>query len=396
MKKQFCRIDAKWLITLVTASLATAALAQASTPSYSPVVSFGTLPALQVTTPIPGSLHVPDDFNGDGTSDILWFNPTLSQVGYWTMTATTAGVPFSGGGVTRTGTRTFNVSPGYFVGAVGDFNNDGYADLVFTSANRDLWLWTNDQQGAWASTYIGTYPSEWQLVGAGDINGDGYDDLLWLNPSACEFAYWTMQGAKRTGYKIVPITCGYYPISIGYYSPSNRLSIMWTSPANDLYVWDSTATGGFKSYQLFGSGGMAQVWAIGGGFMGNGMGVEIFQPNPNSGAPNLGSGYGSIYSRTFDAAGNQTGFTGGMEWDGGAFGTWGSGGYLVQSNGVNATGLYAINQASNELVTGGLPGSDIIFSGPAPIIPASTRWVYPTGWWIVGAPANKTAAPPWQ
>ncbi|WP_266181725.1 FG-GAP repeat domain-containing protein [Dyella humicola] len=379
---------------LLAASLATGAyaaeppraMAAVSTTVTSPVVKFGTLPALQVSTPIPGSTHVPGDFNGDGTSDLLWFNPITSQVGYWTMNATTVGVPFSGGGVTRTGTRTYPVTPGYFVGAVGDFNNDGFADLVFTSANRDLWLWTNNQQGGWTSTEIGTYPSQWQLIGAGDVDGDGYDDLLWLDPSECKFAYWTMKGAVRTGYQIIDIACGYYPIGIGYYQPSNKLSILWTSAANDLYIWDSIGAG-FRSYNLSSHvGSLANVWAIGGGFMGNGMGIE-FVTN--------GIATGGVFSRIFDANGNQTGFQGGTGWDG-AVPTMLSGGYLIEGNGVNATALYAISPATPSISTGGLPGSDLLFSGNGPILPGRDSWTYPVGWYVVGAPGNGTAAPPWQ
>jgi hypothetical protein len=369
-------------------SAGTASASTAPGAPYSPVVSFGTLPALEVTTPIPGSNHAPTDFNGDGVSDLLWYNPTLSEIGYWTMSVDSQGT------VTRTGGRTFQVTPGYYVGAVGDFNGDGYADLVFTSANRDLYLWTNNQNGGFTSQLIGTYPSDWQLVGAGDIDGDGNDDLLWLNPSACEFAYWTMRGAVRTGYKIVPVTCGYYPMSVGYYSPSNRISILWTSAANDLYVWDSTPTG-FKSYNLFPSGGMTYVWAFGGGFMGNGMGWEYCQPF-TGGTPGC-AGYGSVYSRTFDVSGNQTGFSGVNYWDGGAS-VLSSGGYIVEGNGINATALYAFSQGVSTLYTGGLalPNSNLSFTGNAPILPEYTRWTYPVGWWVVGAPGNGTIAPPWQ
>ncbi|WP_267221483.1 FG-GAP repeat domain-containing protein [Dyella silvae] len=384
-----CLFAASWSHDASASNQLAPEMAATSATVTSPTVSFGTLPALQVATPKPGSKYVPGDFNGDGTSDLLWFNPILSQVGYWTMNATTVGVPFSGGGVTRTGLASFAVTPGYFVGAVGDFNNDGYADLVFTSANHDLWLWTNNRNGSWSSTKIGTYPSQWQLVGAGDIDGDGYDDLLWLDPSECKFGYWTMHGAVPTGYQIIDIACGYYPIGIGYYQPSNRLSILWTSAANDLYIWDSKP-GWFASYNLTSAvGNLTSIWAMGGGYMGSGMGIQYYQASV--GSPG-GIATGGIFSRIFDARGNQTGFQGGTGWDGGAF-PLGSGGYVIQGNGVNATGLYSIDQANTTISTNGLPGSDLLFSGNGGIMPGRDSWTYPVGWWLVGAPANGTANP---
>lgn len=410
MFNKSCRLGVLLLSCLLSATAATTTHAQkafardlepasssSSSSTYSPTVSFGYLPALQVSTPQPGSQYVANDFNGDGTSDLLWFNPSLSQFGYWTMTATTVGVSFSGGGVTRTGSRTINVTPGYFIGASGDFNHDGYADLIFTSAKRDLWMWSNNHSGTFTATEIGSYPSEWQLVGAGDINGDGYDDLLWVNPSGCEFAYWLMQGGTRISSKVFNIACGYYPMGIGYYSTSNRLSILWTSASHDLYVWDSTGSA-FKAYNLSSYvntpyNSFEHTWAIGGGFMGNGMGIEVYETS-SDGTYDIAAG--GLYSRTFDARGNQTGFSGGMGWDGGSSGTLGSAGYLIQANGVNATGLYMIDQAHSTISTGGLPGSDLNFSGNAPIPTGYDQWTFPVGWYVVGAPANGTAPLPWH
>lgn len=385
------------MISLLAASAAMAS-AQASATSapasvagpgsasapYSPLVSFGTLPALQVSTPIPGSSHVPSDFNGDGTSDLLWFNPLKSQLGYWLMDAV---VPdWSGGGVTRIGMHNYNITRGYFVGATGDFNGDGYADLMFTSAARDLWLWTNDRNGHFVSKRIGSYPDAWQLVGAGDINGDGFDDLLWENPSGCSFAYWLMKAGKRIGSKTIAIACGYYPMGIGYYAPTNRLSILWTSRAHDLYVWDSTGSD-FKAYRL--PIDLTYVWAFGGGYMGNGIGIETIDANE--------TGYGAVYSRIFDARGNQTDFVGGGLWDGGIAAAPSAGGYVIQAKSTNSTGLYVLHQGNATIGTGGLAGSDQAFSGTAPIPDVQpSQWSYPVGWYVVGAPANGTAPLPWK
>jgi hypothetical protein len=364
-----------------------AAVIQTSTSPSLPVVSFNTLPALQVNTPIPRSLRIPGDFNGDGTSDLLWFNPSLSQVGYWTMNAVVVNYP-GGASVTRTGMLTFNVTPGYFVGAVGDFDGDGYADLVFTSANRDLWLWTNNQHGGWISTRIGNtdYPSQWQLIGAGDIDGDGHDDLLWLDPSECKFGYWTMNGTTVTELHTIDITCGYYPVSIGYYSPSNRLSILWTSPANNLYIWDSTGSG-FKSYNLTPYVSyyltLTGNWAMGGGSAGNNMFIEAY------GGPYSQYAFAE-FTRTFDVNGNQSAVVKGTFGSGGVVGHPAVGAYLIQNNDVDPTSFYGIDQSSGLLTTGGL------LSPPTPFFRASNSWTFPTGWYLVGAPTNAAAAPPWQ
>lgn len=349
-----------------------------------PAVSFSALPALQVTTPKPDSTYVPGDFNGDGISDLLWFNPTLSQVGYWTM-----GV---GNGVLQTSIRRYSVTSGYFVGAAGDFNNDGYSDIVFTSASHDLWLWSNNHNGGFTSTEIDTYPSNWELIGAGDVDGDGYDDLLWLNPVDCQFAYWTMHGAVRTGSRIINVACGYYPVSLGYYTPSNRISIVWTSSANDVYFWDSTGLG-FNSYNAtpyfnYYLGSISHFSAFGGGYEGSGIGVESNDFNHNYA--------GGLISRTFDSSGNATGFTGGMTWEGGGSGGWGSGGYLIEGNGINATGLYQFRGNTTQGVSIGTDG--VYYGNGSPggnAPPDSGRWFWgvPSGWYVVGAPANHVTWP---
>jgi hypothetical protein len=365
-----------WLpVAFVTVLALSAAQARAQ------AITFGTLPALQVSTPIPGNKHVPGDMDGNGISDLFWFNPAASQFAYWLMNTD------SSGAVTRVGSRTFNITPGYFVGAIGDLNGDGLADVVFTSNNDDLYLWTNNGAGGFTSKKLESYPAGWLLVGAGDIDGDGQDDLLWLNPSQCEFGYWLMKNGVHKSTKIIHITCGYYPLSLGYYTPTNRLSIIWTSALNDLYAWDSTGSG-FVSYSLGGYGQSQTLVAFGGGYAGANMSLITDQAVPSQ--PPVAIAYGGSLSRMFSASMKQMSYYTTPIWDGGVVLPLSSAGYLIEGRGVNLTGLiyqFAGNQQIGVCPpVGGVYGT--YENGPAPIPATCPTFAYPAGWYVIGAMAN--------
>ena len=131
--------------------------------------------------------------------------------------------------------------------------------------------------------------------------------------------------------------------------------------------------------------------------MGVGIGIEYYQPDANQ--PGLGIAAGAIYSRTFNASGAQTGFSGAGQWDGGATPNQAAG-YFVEGNGINMTALYIQNQGSTTLYVPALEiqgwTSNGYDAGNAPIVPGYNHLSYPGGWWIVGALGNGTVAPPWQ
>lgn len=343
---------------------------------------FESLPVLMSTTSVPGSAHVPGDFNGDGVSDLLWFNPSTSQLSYWRMSFQT------GAGAFKLGENTFNVSPGYVVGAVGDLDGNGYADLVFTSASRDLWLWKNNRQGGWSSTRIGDYPAAWKLVGAGDINGDGYDDLLWMDDADCQFAYWTMRGGVRTGSRVVKVACGYYPVGVGYYSPSNRISILWTSPAKDLYVWDSRATG-FAAYNLTShlpGSSMDSVWAIGGGYEGGGGVIGVGGGSPIGIERREAGGNNSEWDllRWFDASGAQSEVHRFNDSYSYAVDQLSSAGYLKAGR---FSALYTVDMTNSWLGISVLGKTN----APSPFKSTfSSSWTFSPGWYVVGAAVNNS------
>jgi len=173
---------------------------------------------------------IQDDFFGVGESPMLVSGPGLAS--FWTADGVS---------------KTMSIAQGYYPVAVGDFNGDGMADIVWTSAKHDLYVWFGGVNG-FTSQFAGTYPDGWTLVGAGDVDGDGKDDLIWIDTQTHQFAYWLMNGVTRTGYHIVNITSGYYPAALGDFNGDGKLDIMWTSANNDLYVWLGDGAGYTSKY----------------------------------------------------------------------------------------------------------------------------------------------------
>lgn len=135
------------------------------------------------------------------------------------------------------------VGAGYTVGAIGDFNNDGKADLVWTSAARDLYMWISDGTNFVSTRLTNDYPAGWALSGAGDIDGDGRSDLLFRNPGTREFAYRIMNGtslvrSKRFG----GTSAGYRIATTGDLNGDDKLDIVWTNDARNLFLWTGNGT----------------------------------------------------------------------------------------------------------------------------------------------------------
>ena len=141
------------------------------------------------------AFHAPplpqENFNGDLHSDILWQNAN-GQASVWEMS-----------GNTRTGGGPVSANPGPAWRAIGpgDFNDDGFSDILFQNT-------TTGQASVWemnGHTRIGGGPvspnpgTAWKAIGTGDFDGDGHSDILWQNASSGQASIWEMNGNTRTG-----------------------------------------------------------------------------------------------------------------------------------------------------------------------------------------------------
>lgn len=214
---------------------------------------------LPVLKPMPvadiGWAKLPDDVNGDGISDLFWFNDQTHQFAYWELgTRQVASgdylastFPVFG----RVGWKTVAVTPGYYVGAISDFDGDGKADLIWTSANHDLYLWTLGTisgSASYTSKYIGNYPKGWKLIGSGDIDGDGLADLVWYDETSCQVGYWIMDKEKVQRTRAINVACGYRIIGLADVNSDHLLDLVWEGPASDVYIWYGDGSGFTSKY----------------------------------------------------------------------------------------------------------------------------------------------------
>jgi hypothetical protein len=130
------------------------------------------------------------DFNGDGKADILWQNSTSGEIYIWLMNGTAISSQGSPGAV--------SASSGWVIQGAGDFDGNGTSDILWrNSSSGEIYIWfmsgtTITNQGS-----PGTVSTAWGIRGAGDYNGDGKTDILWQNTSG-EVYIWEMNGLTIT------------------------------------------------------------------------------------------------------------------------------------------------------------------------------------------------------
>ncbi|ARE42337.1 MSHA pilin protein MshA (plasmid) [Rhodovulum sp. P5] len=128
------------------------------------------------------------DLNGDGTSDILW-RKSAGHVGYFQM---------------ENGTHSYHAigwaGTDWTVQGLGDLNGDGTDDILWRKSAGHVGYFEMDN-GSHTYQAIGWAGTDWTVVGIGDLNGDGTDDILWRK-SAGHVGYFEMDNGSHTYHAI--------------------------------------------------------------------------------------------------------------------------------------------------------------------------------------------------
>jgi hypothetical protein len=131
------------------------------------------------------------DFNGDGYSDIYWKHKD-GGVSVWYMKhAMHVGEVYPG-----------PVDPTWEVQGIADFDGDGRSDVLWRDGPGKLFLWfqglpAGAAEPSWANQHGVTDPV-WKVKALGDFDADGRADILWRHDNGL-VAIWRMAGGKYLG-----------------------------------------------------------------------------------------------------------------------------------------------------------------------------------------------------
>jgi len=182
------------------------------------------------------------DFNGDGKPDIVWQHKTDGRLALWYMD-----------GTTRTGFDSPSIiligDPGWTIVGVGDFNDDGYADLVWQHTDGSVGVWLMVETGVLSTpNFVPERASDllWKVVGVGDFNGDGKSDLLWRHMGTGELGAWLMNGLSRIIHSpLSPFSVPDQRWQVGAVTDANgdgKPDIVWHHTDGTIMIWHMNGT----------------------------------------------------------------------------------------------------------------------------------------------------------
>jgi hypothetical protein len=156
------------------------------------------------------------DFNGDGKSDILFRNAVTGQTSIWFMN----GAVVTSTHNTSVSAGAYTATKGWQMQAVGDFNGDGKADILWRDvATGKTYIWLMNEGvvtgGGLTSVKPGAYTG-WQFQGVGDFDGDGKSDILWRDTVTGQTAVWFMNGTTVNGGGNTSLSPGGYTSTTGW------------------------------------------------------------------------------------------------------------------------------------------------------------------------------------
>jgi hypothetical protein len=210
------------------------------------------------------------DLNRDGRSDLVWMNKSATEVSVWLMSGATilkmAGlgkppsnsrivavadllrkgqpqiiwsngssscaawsISWSAGYTQGISATTVSLPANYPVLTCGDFNRDGFQDVLqFDPATSTALVEKLSGASSFATQWSTKVGTAWVLIGAADLNGDGRDEIVWRNKESGHVSAWAFptSGSFQPQYLLyaaVPLTWNIRAIGKVDFTPSKGL-----------------------------------------------------------------------------------------------------------------------------------------------------------------------------
>jgi hypothetical protein len=181
------------------------------------------------------------DFNGDGRSDIMWRSDD-GTVTNWLGQA-------NGGFSNNFANFSINASATWHIIGTGDFNGDGASDILWRADDGTVTNWLGQADGSffnnWANFTISA-SSSWHIIGTGDFNGDGFSDLLWRADDGTITDWLGQSGGNFsnnwTNFNIHADN-SWQIVQVGDFNGDAIDDILWRSNTGDLSDWFGQANG---------------------------------------------------------------------------------------------------------------------------------------------------------
>jgi Ca2+-binding RTX toxin-like protein len=194
---------------------------------------------------LPSNWHVAGagDFNGDGMADILWRDDSGAMVD-WLATG-------SGGFSANWAGSGSSVPGNWQVAGIADFNGDGKADILWRDDSGVTTDWLGNGSGGFATNWANAgagVPLDWKVATTGDFNGDGYGDVLWRNDNGLLVSWLgDSNGGFAADWTHAPTGVGteWSIAAVGDYNGDARDDILWRNTNGQLTQWLGSSSGSF-------------------------------------------------------------------------------------------------------------------------------------------------------